>query len=719
MNYGTSACLYSTRSDHLQQPTSLSIVPRLSATQKCVSLRVCQGFRNRNDIKFIYIFEDDTLEKVKEEICKQLCLTTKPTDFSLTTFNEVKRIWMPIDDANTHKTIADLNLPEYTILNIELHEDININQQPTPTIKDTDLTLKLCKRPMNKTDFHYLDTHSSITIGQLKEEARKRVINQKTNYLYFWTNDGWAKLEAGIDDLTLAEMHFDRYSVISFETEDDFIPGVCGLTNLGNTCFMNSALQCLSNIPELTRKVLSFGNEMNAPIIGAYSTLIKTMWSGEHIVTTPSSLLLNIRENLPRYSRSRQQDAQEFMNYFLHLIHQELTSEKTLITDLFHGQIRSSVKCLGECRSIETNEETISFLPLPIENDIDQYQLLYLRSNGEHRLVTVRTRARTIDTLITSFIEQHEPTLSFNRIQAVRIVNNRIRDTYSSYLSLTDAIKHQLTFIEIPEKTYKPKYVEFVFLDQETSKPFRPSVFLVCPYGCRYSDISDQIDQIKDHLCAVTNAPSSAYHLFWINMDNESRQLNTEKNSNDSLLLIDRVTIKMDPEWIEKYTKQSNFDHPPDKASLNSLLEDFFHEEPLNGDYYCSKCLRLTEARQKADLALPLPRILIIQLKRFSYDTYSDAKIDTHIDFPLSDLNLSHYVTQTNDKDMDESAMYDLVAVSNHTGSLVSGHYTTYARNVGNKRWYSFNDEIFREIDKKDIVTKNAYILVYVKQTAS
>ncbi len=41
--------------------------------------------------------------------------------------------------------------------------------------------------------------------------------------------------------------------------------GLCGLSNLGNTCFMNSALQCLSNTTELTKYFLFglFKNEIN------------------------------------------------------------------------------------------------------------------------------------------------------------------------------------------------------------------------------------------------------------------------------------------------------------------------------------------------------------------------------------------------------------------------------------------------------------------------
>lgn len=38
------------------------------------------------------------------------------------------------------------------------------------------------------------------------------------------------------------------------------------------------------------------------------------------------------------------------------------------------------------------------------------------------------------------------------------------------------------------------------------------------------------------------------------------------------------------------------------------------------------------------------------------------------------------------------NAVYNLYAVSNHSGTTMGGHYTAYCRNPNSGEWYTFND---------------------------
>lgn len=136
------------------------------------------------------------------------------------------------------------------------------------------------------------------------------------------------------------------------------------------------------------------------------------------------------------------------------------------------------------------------------------------------------------------------------------------------------------------------------------------------------------------------------------------------------------------------------------QRSKNGIsLEDCFAEtgktEILSEEnaWYCNRCKELRRASKTLEI-WTAPDILVVHLKRFSGERYRRDKVDVLVDFPLEGLDLTERVGCKEDG---KEYVYDLFAVDNHYGGLGGGHYTAYAKNFFDGKWYDFNGTLYSQ----------------------
>ncbi len=151
--------------------------------------------------------------------------------------------------------------------------------------------------------------------------------------------------------------------------------------------------------------------------------------------------------------------------------------------------------------------------------------------------------------------------------------------------------------------------------------------------------------------------------------------------------------------------------------SIYDCLNIFRSEERLEKEnsWFCSRCKKHQEASKTMEIYRS-PNILIVQLKRFKIRSTNaimgmirNGKNDSLIKYPLEGLNLRDYIVGP-----DNDAVYDLFAISQHYGSLSSGHYTALCKN--HHEWYDFDDESVNKVDERKVMNNAAYLLFYRKR---
>ena len=301
--------------------------------------------------------------------------------------------------------------------------------------------------------------------------------------------------------------------------------GLCGSVNLGNTCFMNSSIACLSNCSELTYYFLSgnFEEHINKKNIDGtkgklaieWFKLLADYWTTSKRVGNPNNIKVIIGSKNRKFLGYNQQDSNEFMTVFLELLSEDLNkatkkvyrelyeqkNEETdlqaaqrfwslhkernnsIITDLFHGLLKCIITC-PKCKFKNITYDPFNTLTLTIPSINKIVQQQQNIKNEKKKLLNVKERKgkKEKENICIYYVSQFSiiPTKKFvievykglslteimkeikKRSEKVRIETNLI---FASILN-----KEIEIFLEPKKKNINLKNISFIFAYEKENK---------------------------------------------------------------------------------------------------------------------------------------------------------------------------------------------------------------------------------------------------------
>ena len=553
-------------------------------------------------------------------------------------------------------------------------------------------------------------------------------------------------------------------------TSIEQIPGIKGLVNFGNTCYLNSVLQCLVHLKPVKDYFLQDIVTANIPDSQHHSLKMKPLqifsnfvyhyYNSPQLLLSPYDLKTIVEKNSPGFIGYNQQDAHELLTVLLDVLNESskpkrsprqmapaiserdraekewqnhISLNDTIIARLFHGQIKNSTICTNcKAESAQFSPFTSIILQLPCHKAMSP---AFIFIPSDPKLPRYSLRIKMFDKILTK--ETFGEALSQHLGRKVDVIYG------------IQGADNNVEWIESPEQAHNKMLLVYEISDPNalymivklavnTTKRISPLKIIEGPYLIQIpgqETSAQQVQEICNNFFRYLYEPTTNNFIA----AEMSQLIPYIKDNSDAK---DNITVELSKSIFSKSLKFKPIPECPHVAArvvtaiiqktanlswsklmrqtvknpstgvkkevdLYSLINEAASPSDITESWKCYSCGEFVKPK-KAVKIWRLPPVLIFALKRFEGNKGNYKKNDIPVTYP-NQLQLT---------DVNGKYTYQLSAVCEHGGRLGNGHYIAHAK-IDDKTWAEFNDDQAFRCTPESAHQPNAYMLFYTRDESS